>query len=371
MFLQNYNLTGIIPAFTSNSRRFVFNTFPNMLNTGGTIKLTSWGLMHRILRANYNGQTSTACPHPPAAGANDGSAVYLTGIKVTALQYADRRVTVYYTDIENGQDRAIEADLIISANGVHSTIRQLIGAPIRVRRYAGYIAWRGTLPERALSTKTAKPLLDRLSFNFCSNRTYIVYYIIPTDDGSFEPRERLLNWVWYYNVDENAPEMAEIFTNVKGHLHQNTVPRGLIRPAVWQRARKSLRVTKVFAELLNKTANPFITKIRDVSADRACFYEGKVVLVGDAFSALRPQIGAATEQAALHSNTLEEIYRGAKTHNEWEKHIQQHTMRIALINEIVAELGRGSILSLIQAIVVFFLFVFRQSSAERRQRSPL
>lgn len=187
-------------------------------------------------------------------------------------------------------------------------------------------------------------------------------YIIPTDTGNFEPGERLLNWIWYYNVAEGSSEMKEIFTDVTGQYHHNTVPRGLVRQEVWERCRAELlpRISPPFQELLQKISNPFVTKVHDVQCESANFINGKVVLVGDAFTTLRPHSGAATEQAAFHSNTLEAVYRGEKTPKEWDQEVRRYAERIILINKIIAELGTGTMLSLLIAVWFYAVFALKQ-----------
>lgn len=60
-----------------------------------------------------------------------------------------------------------------------------------------------------------------------------------------------------------------------------------------------------FAELPEKTRAPFVTRINDFSCISPAFYDGHVVFVGDVFSTFWPHVGLATEQAALHSISLE------------------------------------------------------------------
>ncbi|KAI0889179.1 FAD binding domain protein [Annulohypoxylon maeteangense] len=358
-FLRKYDLTGMTAAFASHSRRWAYYARPNVMNTKGSIQLTSWGLLNSILRANYDGLASTACPKPPPAAEGDGSAVYLSGKCVTALQCTKETVTVNYTDTNTNQQESIEADLVIGADGVHSTVRQLVNAP-SFKQYAGYVAWRGTIPEKLVSKETVEYLSDHVSLQF-SKRTYLLCYIIPTETGNFEPGERLLNWVWYYNVAENSPEMKEIFTDTSNQEHHNTVPRGLVRQEVWERCRAELlpRISAPFQELLQKTSSPFVTKIRDVICTSASFYDGKVVLVGDAFTTLRPHLGAATEQASLHSNTLESVYRGEKTPEAWSLEVRRFAQRIVLINKIIAELGTGTMFSLAKSVFFYAIFLIK------------
>ncbi|KAI1079986.1 FAD binding domain protein [Whalleya microplaca] len=346
-------------AFASNSRSWAYYKHPNVMNTKGSMQLTSWGLLNSILRANFDGSASLACPKPPAPVEGDGSAVYLTGERVTELQYTKDTVTVKFTDIRTNQQESIDADLVIGADGVHSTVRRLVNAPV-FQQYAGYVAWRGTLPEKLVSKETVQYLSDRISLQF-SKHTYLLCYIIPTDAGNFQPGERLLNWVWYYNVAEDSSEMAEIFTDTTGQHHHNTVPRGLVREEVWERCRGDLlpRISPPFQELLQKTSSPFVTKIRDAICTTASFYDGKVVLVGDAFTTLRPHSGAATEQAAFHSNTLEKVYDGEMTLETWNTVVRQFAQRTILINKMIAELGTGTMFSLFISVLCYAAFLIK------------
>ena len=174
-FLTKYDRTGTTPAFTYDIRQFAYYRRPNFLTVNATQRLTSWGLIQRILRANFDGKSSAACPKPPHETESDGSSRYLSGKRVTALVYSDRDeiVTVYYSDVNTGKQESIEADLVIGADGTHSTVRKLVGVP-SASRYSGYIAWRGTLPEKMVSSETVKYLSDRVTLNF-SKRTYLVW----------------------------------------------------------------------------------------------------------------------------------------------------------------------------------------------------
>lgn len=172
-FLRKYDLTGLTPAFTSHSRCWAYYTRPNVMNTKESIQLTSWGLFNRILRANSDGLASTACPNPPPVADDDGPAVYPTGKRVTALQCTKEAITVNYVDAHSAQEEVIEADLVIRADGVNSTVRQLMNVPV-TKRYAGYVAWRGTIPEKFVSKETVEYLSDHVSLQF-SKRTYLLW----------------------------------------------------------------------------------------------------------------------------------------------------------------------------------------------------
>lgn len=176
-----------------------------------------------------------------------------------------------------------------------------------------------------------------------------------------EPGERLLNWLCYYNVPEASPQMTQIFTDKHGKSHQNTVARGLVNQDVWKRVRDDLQICEYFRELVGKTPDPFVTKVNDVACDAASsFYGGRVLLVGDAFTSLRPNMGTAVNQAAFHSNSLEEVYSGKKIAGSLGYRGTTVCVPPHLLNNVVAELGRGTIFSLFIAALAFLWFLIKQ-----------
>ena len=136
--------------------------------------------------------------------------------------------------------------------------------------------------------------------------------MIPGKDGSLQPGQRHLNWVWYCNYDAASPEFAELMTDNESRKHRFTVPASKIQPQVWarQKAHAESILPKVFSEILVKTMEPFVQIITDVMAPRMCLMDSKVLLVGDAVAGFRPHIGSSTAQAALHAQLLKKWLEG-------------------------------------------------------------
>lgn len=184
-------------------------------------------------------------------------------------------------------------------------------------------------------------------------------YCIPPDSGHFftsgpttkahsDSREtargaspRLINWVWYYNVPDNSPEMTELLTNKDGHIHSNTVPSGLVRPEVWNKYLTAVlpHVAKPYADLLSKTENPFVTKVNDVLCEKATFYDGRVILTGDALATFRPHIAVATEKAAKGVLELGKVWGGTKTLEDWEKEALFYEKKVWLASRALGAWG--------------------------------
>ena len=73
------------------------------------------------------------------------------------------QVTVQYVDTKTGVEETIVSGMVIAADGIHSTVRELMGVPVR-KEYAGYVAWRGTVSEDMLAPSTLGFFRDRMSF---------------------------------------------------------------------------------------------------------------------------------------------------------------------------------------------------------------
>jgi 2-polyprenyl-6-methoxyphenol hydroxylase-like FAD-dependent oxidoreductase len=185
-------------------------------------------------------------------------------------------------------------DVIIAADGIGSHARQQL-LPGIVPTYAGYIAWRGMVEERELTAETIGTFADSLS-SCPGKRTVILLYEIPGVDGSVEPGNRRINWVWYENVP-SRDELQDILTDSQGIRHRSTMPRGLMREDIKQRMHRTAveELPRPFAEVVMKTEEPFVQTIDDLTIPRLVF--GRVVLIGDAASLVRPHIGSGTAKA--------------------------------------------------------------------------
>ncbi|CAF1209855.1 unnamed protein product [Adineta ricciae] len=256
---------------------------------------TSWDLLYHILRANFDGIKSAYCQLPDDTGGNTG---YDYDANVTDIEVDDDSVTIFYE--QKNEKQSIKGDILIAADGASSRIRTLIDPNIE-RNYVDYVVWRGTVPESDISESLTSTFIGGVTF-FHAPEIQFACYTIPGQNGALDQGRRLINWVWYCN----HADPSEILTDCHGRKHHWTVPRGKVAHKVWKDLKQyaNSNLPPQFIELVNATQLPFVQAVSDILATQACYYNGRVVLVGDALAGFRPHTASATSQAAFHGLQL-------------------------------------------------------------------
>ncbi len=221
---------------------------------------------------------------------------YHQGAKVKGVRQDGDGVEVR---LETGETR--QADLLVFADGLGSRGRRQF-FPELLPVYAGYVAWRGTVPEALFDSDILELLTDR--FSLCQiPQSHMLCYGIPGADGSTAPGTRRLNWVWYWNVEPGQP-LCRLLTGSDGVERSYSVPPGLV-PAdtvAGQQAIGRDRLPPALAALVDATPTPSVQGIFDVAVPRMVF--GRCCLVGDAAFTVRPHTASGTSKAAVDANTL-------------------------------------------------------------------
>jgi 2,6-dihydroxypyridine 3-monooxygenase len=198
--------------------------------------------------------------------------------------------------------RTLTADLVVCADGIRSTGRRIM-APDAHPRYAGYVAWRGTVDIDQLSARSTSLLLDAFTYRILP-RGHLLTYAIPGPSGSV-----LFNWLWYQNV---APgdRLTELLTDRNGVRAELTVPPGLVQNSQVEQlySAADADLPAPLAEVIQQTAEPFIQVIVDLEVSRMAV--GRCCLIGDAAFALRPHIGVGTAKAADDAWQLGTVLQG-------------------------------------------------------------
>ena len=223
---------------------------------------------------------------------------YQLGTEVTGFAERDGTVTV---TLGRGQhttrhaSRETRADLLVCADGVGSPARARLLPAVRPA-YAGYVAWRGTVPERDLSPGTRTILGDALTYQVLPD-SHILVYPIPALDGSVTEGGRLINIVWYVNVGQGAP-LDTLMTGRDGVRRPVSLPPGAATDAAVTGMRQAAgdQLAGPIAEAVLSAAEPFVQVVTDIEVPRMAF--GRICLIGDAAFAVRPHAAAGTAKAA-------------------------------------------------------------------------
>ncbi|CAG8976910.1 hypothetical protein HYALB_00011859 [Hymenoscyphus albidus] len=289
------------------------------------LHMTSWGFIYHRLRANFDGLASEFCKGPPPVKEEgDGDVIFDEGKVATAVELVGEKVKVTYDDVSGEKTKenlSIMADFVIIANGANSSLRAKL-FPGLEREYAGYVAFRGTVPESEVSEETKKVFDPRLSYYTYKNG-YILLYIIPGQNGSLTPGSRRYNWVWYHPLPSTSPSFPQIMTDTHGTLHRNTLPAGTMSPTAWS-TYTSLATTVMnppFNEVIQKTSTPFITAISDIASPSALALSNKVLLAGEALNLVRPHLALSTTSSASQALLLESVFKGEIGIEEWERRV--------------------------------------------------
>ncbi|KAL8752707.1 MAG: hypothetical protein Q9184_005653 [Pyrenodesmia sp. 2 TL-2023] len=283
--------------------------------------MSSWNVLYYRLRANFDGLASSYCTQTPAEPSHVGRALYDQGKRVNNIHSDDQKVQVEVENLANRSMSTVSADQVIVADGSASQTRHLLQPQLQ-HSYAGYVAWRGTVIESSVSRETRSIFQNKTTLHTTPGG-YIALYTIPGENGSLEPGRRLLNYVWYTNMAADSSDFQQAMTDTAGRQHHHTLPIGKMRSQVWEKQRKLAHqiLPPPFAELVDKTTQPFISAISDIDVGQAVFFGGKVLFVGDALVPFRPHVACSTNQAALNALLVEQLLAGDVSLASWERQV--------------------------------------------------
>jgi 2,6-dihydroxypyridine 3-monooxygenase len=194
-----------------------------------------------------------------------------------------------------------EGDLLVSADGLHSTARSLL-LPGVEPVYAGYVAWRGTTPEAILSPQARVDLADSMIYQVLEPG-HILVYAIPDHEGRTSPPHRVINWVWYRNY-AGGGVFDDLMLDRNGAQRTGTMPPGMMRNDHLDEMRTT--AVDVLAPTLQEVVlgceRPLIQAVFDLESPQMAF--DRVCLIGDAAFGLRPHVAAGQAKACADAWAL-------------------------------------------------------------------
>jgi 2-polyprenyl-6-methoxyphenol hydroxylase-like FAD-dependent oxidoreductase len=243
--------------------------------------LTSWGQLYNLLMGAL-----------PAEN-------YVLDAGVKLVESFDSHSVVHCT---NGL--TYTAALTIAADGIRSAVRAQLAPEIKPV-YAGYVAWRGICDEAALSTRTLQTLFGNFGFGLPDHEQMLGYPVAgPGNDTRVG--KRCYNFVWYRPALGDT--LKKLMTDADGIEYSNEHGGGIPPQKVSWRELASVREASArllapqFAEILQKTAQPFLQPIFDLCSTKIAF--DRVAILGDAAFVARPHVGMGVTKAAEDAAAL-------------------------------------------------------------------
>ncbi|GAA4328923.1 FAD binding domain-containing protein [Mucilaginibacter gynuensis] len=266
------------------------------------------------------------------------SANYLTGFELDGVTDNGGTVTAIF---KNGEERT--ADLLIGADGFNSVVREYVGPNIHPL-YAGYVAYRGLIPESELTKEEVAFFSDKFSI-YPYDNSHLLCYLVPGLNGELTEGKRLYNWVWYQNKTKD--ELRDLLTDQNGLQRDFTVPAGYLSKASVEDLNQAAfeQLPPVLRDRVLQTAQPFLQVILDMAVPQ--MYNGNVVVLGDASSLVRPHTASGTAKAYRDAVTLAmslEEHPDTKTAlGFWNKQQFRHAKALAIHGQqLAARSGLGN-----------------------------
>jgi 2-polyprenyl-6-methoxyphenol hydroxylase-like FAD-dependent oxidoreductase len=242
--------------------------------------LTAWERVYRLLRDAL----------PPEN--------YHRGRGLTALSQSAKGVTAEFSGGEK-----IDADLIVGADGIRSTVRQQC-LPDVTPRYVGYTAWRALIPENVIPPETHRDLFEFMAFGLPPGEQFLGYPVAgPGND--LRPGHRRYNVIWYRPADEKT-KLQWLLTDERGMTHAISIPPPLIRreAIAEMRADAERLLAPQFRQIVRLIEEPILQPIYDLESPRMAI--GRVAILGDAAFVARPHVAAGVSKAADDAAALVE-----------------------------------------------------------------
>jgi 2-polyprenyl-6-methoxyphenol hydroxylase-like FAD-dependent oxidoreductase len=205
---------------------------------------------------------------------------FRNGLRLTSLKQDVDRVAATFVDGSSRTTFTDQADILVGADGIHSTVRRALYPSEGEPRFARQLLWRAAVE--------AEPFLDGHTIVIAGHfDRRIVAYPIGQGDGKSKP---LINWVCQMTVADDAP------------------PR-----ETWNRQVPRERVLGFFGEwqapwldlttLIRRTPEIYEFPLVDRDPVQAWTF-GRVTLVGDAAHPMQPTGAQAGSQAIIDARTL-------------------------------------------------------------------
>jgi 2-polyprenyl-6-methoxyphenol hydroxylase-like FAD-dependent oxidoreductase len=273
--------------------------------------LTAWDRMYDLLRSQFP------------------SDHYHHGKELVRIEQNAVEVTAHFAD-----GTRLSGDLLVGCDGLRSSVRGMVLPDVQPL-YAGYVAWRGLVPERSLPPDLHEQIFMHMAFCLPEGEQMLGYPVAgPHND--LRPGHRRYNLVWYRPADDEA--LRQLLTDDRGKTYDISIPP----PAVSRAAITGLRaaadylLAPQFRTCWHLAEQPFLQAIYDLQSPLLAF--GRVTIVGDAAYVARPHCGAGVTKAADDAMVLARALATMPTIEEALRAYE--TKRVPFCSNVVAHARR-------------------------------
>ena len=226
--------------------------------------------------------------------------------RVESLNYQTNTEVLRFEEIHHGclvetsDGQVYNADLLIVADGVDSTIRAHL-LPNSQPEYAGYVAWRGVIDNEHLASNNL--FHEHVPYSVYPHG-HILLYRIPGADYQ-KTGKTLLNWVMY--EDRRGLSLNNLLIDNEGRQRTRSLPAGTLTVEHMQYLHNFAQVLpSAIKQIIMETPRPFIQAIFDFHL--SAYASNRVIFVGDAAATLRPHTASGVFKALANGFELVHLF---------------------------------------------------------------
>jgi len=253
--------------------------------------------------------------------------LYIKGKDVVDVRDDPVKPEIFFSDGSSDS-----ADLIVGCDGYWSSIRSKC-APEAIPKYAGYVAWRGLIPENMVTQSFAKEFGPLHAF-YLGDSHQFVHFAVAGSDDSIDIGARRFSFLWY--VPFTNDELKDLLTGSDGVVYSNGIPPSKIQLKHIDKLKNDAKeiLPQIFSNTVCKTDQPFVQPIYDLLSPRIAFQ--RVVLAGDAAFIARPHVGAGVAKAGGDAMELANCLEQSSNYIEA---LQNYQARRSVFGNSIVKLG--------------------------------